>query len=305
MDVEGRLCRARGSADELTSVLYDHDEEVLLALLDNLRLNDDHVKVLLSRRDLPPLFFREMVTRERLLRSYDVKLALVRHPRAPRSTALVLLRHLYTFDLLRVATTPTAAPELRRAAEEALMNQLPSLPLGERIALARQASPRLAAALVADPREAVFSVALASPRLTEDGVLRALRDGKIAAAAVDAIARHPRWSARHEVRLAIIRSPGASLARVLAMVEQVSRRELAEITGDEAMPRERRQYLMRLVKESGTRRPVPVSMPGARTTSEASRSAGSAGASPADLAARGEPRDGDGGKRAQKAAFTI
>jgi hypothetical protein len=129
------------------------------------------------------------------------------------------------------------------AAEEALVNQLPGLPLGERIALARQASPRLAAALVADPQEAVFSVALASPRLTEDGILRALRDSKIAAAAVDAIARHPRWSARHEIRLAIIRSPGASLARVLAMVEQVSRRDLAEIAGDEAMPRERRQYL--------------------------------------------------------------
>ena len=147
MDLEERLRRApqsgasagvgAGSADELASVLYGHDEEVLLALLANPRLSDDHVKVLLSRRDLPQNFLKELGTCERLLRSYDVKLALARHPKAPRNVSLVLLRHLYTFDLLRVATAPQAPAEIRKSAEEALINRLPGMALGERIALAR------------------------------------------------------------------------------------------------------------------------------------------------------------------------
>ena len=94
-----------------------------------------------------------------------------------------------------------------------------------------------------DGREAVYRLALDSPRLTEDGVVRALRDSAISAGAVEAIARHPRWSPRREVRLAIVRSPGASLARVLATVEQIARRDLAELAEDESMPRDRRRYL--------------------------------------------------------------
>lgn len=231
MDLEERLRRASGGADELVPVLYDHDEEVLLALLANPRLNEDHVKVLLSRRDLPQSFLRELGTCDRLIRSYDVKLAVVRHPHAPRSLSLVLLRHLYTFDLLRVATAPSAAAEIRRVADEALVNRFPGLSLGERIALTRQASARLASALLADPNEEVYRCALDCPRLTEEGVVRALHDSKITAGAVDAIARHARWSARREVRLAVIRSPGASLARVLATVELIARRDLAEWPG--------------------------------------------------------------------------
>lgn len=305
MEVEGRLCRAAGSADELASVLYDHDEEVLLALLVNPRLNDDHVKVLLSRRDLPPVFFRELGTCERLLRSYDVKLALVRHPHAPRSTALTLLRHVHTFDLLRVAAAPAAAPEVRRAAEEALINQLAGLPLGERISLARQASPRLASALVADPQEAVYQVALGSPRLTQDGVLRALRDSSISAGAVEAIARHPRWSARHEVRLAIIRSPGASLARVLAMVEQVSRREMAELTGDQAMPREHRQYLARLAAQSGPEQKRVRALDGPGQKRVRALDGRRRPAPAARCPALGEPKDGDGAGQGSSPPVTI
>ncbi len=92
MELEERLRRAGGSAKELSTILYDPSEEVLLVLLDNPRLTEDHLKVLLSRKNLSQTFLRELAARERLWRSYPLKLALVRHPHAPRSKSLALPR---------------------------------------------------------------------------------------------------------------------------------------------------------------------------------------------------------------------
>jgi hypothetical protein len=53
-----------------------------------------------------------------------VMLALVEHPQTPRQVSLPLLRRLYTFDLMRVALTPTVPAEVRRAADEALSRRM-------------------------------------------------------------------------------------------------------------------------------------------------------------------------------------
>lgn len=248
MELEERVRRAGGSAEELASVLFDAAVEVLVALLDNPRLNEEHLKVLLSRKNLRHTFLRELCTRERLLKSYAIKLALVRHPHTPRTTSLTLLRHLYTFDLAKVASTPAASPEIRRSAEEALLARLSALPLGERLALARQATARLAAGLLADSEAAVVRVALDSPRLTEEGVVRTLREAKVAPHAVEMIAEHPRWARRYEVRLALIRQPATSLRRMLVLIDQVRHQDLADIVEDRKLPPDRKRYLARVVE---------------------------------------------------------
>jgi len=248
MDLDERLRRAQGSAEELASVLFDHSEEVLLALLDNPRLTEEHVKVLLSRKGLGRKILAEIAARARLLRGYAVKLALARHPHSPRHVSLVLLRHLYPFDLVRVAATPAAGAELRRAAEEAIVARLPMFSLGERLTLARQGSARVAAGLLSDSEDQVIRTVLDNPRLTEEGVVRALREQDIGPQAARAVAAHPRWSSRYEVRLALIRNPATSFRCVLELVQQVRRRDLAELTADRMMPADRRAYLARLVE---------------------------------------------------------
>ena len=248
MDLDERLRRAQGSAEELASVLFDHSEEVLLALLDNPRLTEEHVKVLLSRKGLGRNILAEIAGRQRLLRAYAVKLALVRHPHTPRHVSLVLLRHLYPFDLVRVAATPAAGAELRRAAEEATVARLMMFSLGERLALARQGTARVAAGLLSDSEDRVIQAVLDNPRLTEEGVVRALREQDIRPQAAGAIAAHPRWSTRYEVRLALIRNPATSFRCVLELVERVRRKDLAELTADRMMPADRRGYLARLVE---------------------------------------------------------
>ena len=254
MELEERLRRASGSAKELSTVLYDSSEEVLLVLLENPRLTEEHLQVLLSRKNLHQTFLGELAARAWLWRSYPVKLALVRHPHTPRSTSLALVRHLYLFDLLKVATTPGAPMEVRRGAEEAVAARVTALSVGERLSLARQGTSRIVCALLADSERRVFRTALENSRLTEEGVVKSLANERLAPEVVECIAAHPRWSLRYEVRLALIRHPATSLGRVLALVEQVRRNDLANLTADRRMPANRRHYLTRLVHSRKARR---------------------------------------------------
>ena len=246
-NLEERLRRASGSEEELAAVLHDTNREVLLALLDNPRLTEEQVLVLLSRPNLPQETIRELSYREPLVRSYRVKLAMARHAHTPRSVSLPLLRHLFLFDVLTVAATPAVPADLRRLAEEALVSRAPTLPLGERITLARRGTGRIAAGLILDRERQVFETALNNPKMTEDLVLKALAQEGVSAEAVEAVATHRRWSLLYNVRLALLRHPMASLARVLSLAPQMKRRDLAEIVQDPRMPANRRAYLTRLV----------------------------------------------------------
>src|SRR3972149_1551400 len=110
---ETHQARTAGGA-VLENLLYHRSREVLEALLENPRLGEKHLAILLARRDLP----REIVTRiaqnREWMKSYPLKLAVVKHPRAPRYLAIPLLKFLYLFDLLKVAMTPGVPAELKR-----------------------------------------------------------------------------------------------------------------------------------------------------------------------------------------------
>jgi hypothetical protein len=140
---------------------------------------------------------------------------------------------------------------LRRVAEDAVINRLPGLALGERISLARRATGRVAGALLTDREIRVVTAALSCPQLTDELVVKALGMESISAEAVERIAAHERWSNAYSVRLALLRQPLTTLGRVLALAPLVKRNDLMEITGDPRMPLGRRKYLTRLARESG------------------------------------------------------
>ncbi len=219
-------------------------------------LNEEDALLLLSRRDLPQAAVASLTRQERLLSSYRVKVALVSHPNTPRTFSLALLRHLYLQDLVQVALTPGAPGDLRRVAEDAVINRLPGLALGERISLARRATGRVAGALLGDREIRVVEAALSSPQLTDELVVKALGMESIKVEAVERIGCHQRWSHAYSVRLALLRQPLTSLGRVLVLAPLVKRNDLMEIAGDPRMPADRRKYLTRLAKPAAHRRPI-------------------------------------------------
>jgi hypothetical protein len=133
-----------------------------------------------------------------------VKLALIAHIKTPRYVSIALLRQLFTFDLMQVSLTPAVAADLKIAAEQMLLDRLGTIPSGARLSLARRSSGRIAAALLLDPEGRIRQAALGNPKLTEALVIKAVATPKASPALVRAVCNHPQWSARRDVRIALI-----------------------------------------------------------------------------------------------------
>jgi hypothetical protein len=155
------------------------------------------------------------------MKSRKVKLAVVEHPRTPRHVSIPMVRHLFTFDLMQVALTPVVPADIKMTAEEALLNRLERLPQGELLSLAHRASGRVAAELLHDPEQRVIYAALENSRLTEPAVVKALMRRDASVALVTAVCNDSRWSARREIRIALLRNQATPLGRALEFARSV------------------------------------------------------------------------------------
>jgi hypothetical protein len=119
-------------------------------------LSEDQSLALLKRSDVTASTLTLLARNPGVMKSRKVVLALATHPRTPRHITIPMLRRLFTFDLMQVALTPTVAADVKRTAEEQILNRLEALSSGERISLARRASGRVAAALLIEQKSASF-----------------------------------------------------------------------------------------------------------------------------------------------------
>ncbi|MBV9180199.1 MAG: hypothetical protein JO356_02720, partial [Acidobacteria bacterium] len=120
-------------------------------------LSEDQVLGLLHQSGLNAALLASIARTPMAAKSRKVSIALLRHQRLPRHLSIALLRRLFTFDLVKVALSPVIAPDLKRIAEEQILLRLESLPLGERISLARRSPPRVLEGLLADGDGRVLS----------------------------------------------------------------------------------------------------------------------------------------------------
>lgn len=178
-------------------------------------LTEDAALALMKRRDLRGEILEQISKQGTLAKSRKVKLALATHPMTPRHVSLPIVRHLYTFDLMKVALTPVVPADVKVAADEALMVRLEKLTRGEKLSLAKRASGRVAGALLNDPDPRVIDAALKNPRLTEAAVLKALTLREVTAELVHKVCGHPKWSLRHEVRAALLQNGHTPLSKAL------------------------------------------------------------------------------------------
>jgi hypothetical protein len=205
-------------------------------------LTEDLALAFLKPRDLPSEAI-EQLARSAATKSRKVRFAIAAHPRAPRHISLKLVREFYTFDLMQYALTPGVAADLKRAADELLVTRLASVTLGERISLARRGSESVAAALLLDKETRVWQTALDNSRLTEAAVVKALLRPSASAALVEAVCHHAKWSPRHEVRMALLRSEKTPLARALEFARILPPAQLRDILHSSRLPEKVKVYL--------------------------------------------------------------
>ncbi len=230
-------------------------------------LTEDLALALLKRPDLHSEVLEQLAKNASALKSRKVKIALASHPHTPRHVSVPLARQFYTFDLMKVALAPLVPADVKVSVDDLLISRLQTVTTGERLTLARRASGRVAAALLLEVEIAgakitgvkitdaktiaretrVMQTALENPRLTEALVINSVLRPAASAALVHAVAQHPKWSCRREIRAALLRTEHLSLARALEFSSEIPAPLLHELLASSRLPA---QIKDRLLKEN-------------------------------------------------------
>jgi len=243
------------SSDALKALVHDARDEILLALLENPSLEEPHVTALLGRLDLSAKVAAAIGEKNAWTAHENVRLALARHPRTPKRIALAMARQLFLFDLARLSLLPSAPADIRRAAEEMILNRAPHLPVGEKLTLARRGPSRVAGALLAEGHPQSIKLALDNAHLTESQVLKVLAKPGVPERSVAAIARHRKWSRMYNVRAALVRNPSTPVPALLSFLPDLTLGDLRDLAGLETLAPHVRRYIDRELQRRPVSRP--------------------------------------------------
>jgi hypothetical protein len=194
------------SADELFQVLLDPDSQVLRPALKNRSLNEEHLLALLKRRDLSEDLLKTIYQLDISKSSHRLQVALVKNPGTPAPVALALLPHLYLFELVDLCMIPGVTPDQKFSAERAILQRLPTTELGNKITVARRATATVVGEILKEGEIRLTEICLNSPRLREVSILQLINSAKASPETISMIARHPKWSLRPNLRIAILKN---------------------------------------------------------------------------------------------------
>jgi hypothetical protein len=256
-DTETRIEFARtASGDELKSLIHEAAEDVLLAALENPRLDETHVIQLLERLDLPANVLGAIGAEGKWTASESIRLGLARHPRTPKRIALAVVRQLYLFDLVRLSLLPSAPADIKRVAEEIIISRVPHVPVGQKLTLVRRGPSRVVGALLAEGHPQAVKLALANPFLTESQVLKVLAKPGVPERVVAAIAEDVKWSRQYNIRAALARNPHTPARCVLEFLPDLTLCDLKDIVAlEELTPHRRKQVSEEIARRASGREP--------------------------------------------------
>jgi hypothetical protein len=194
------------------------------------RCGEDHVLLVALLRRAVPLPFLELVASTPPW-SDDHRLlaAVVLSPRATRPLGLRLLGSLQWRDLADVAASPRVAVAVKIRAEAMLKDQLLELRLGEKITLAKMATPPVLMLLLADADAKVVEAGLINARLREEDLLILVRAEIPSRPLLEGIVASSRWGDRYAIRLAIALHPRAPVALALGQLSALTTKDLARV----------------------------------------------------------------------------
>ena len=228
----------------MDQLVHSHSEDDLVAVAGNPHLTEDLIRSLLARRDLPGAVLVELSKNGQAMKMRSTVLGLVCHPRTPRYVSIPITRYLYIFELVQVTTQPAVPADIKMAVENAIITRLESISAGERMSLARRCSTRVAGALLVDPDMRIVEIALNNPYLTEITVVHALRDDDITESFIRAVARHPKWWLRNEVKVAMLLNEKTPESLALEIVHSLPANMAREALLNSELPAATKAYLL-------------------------------------------------------------
>jgi len=233
---------------ELGELLREANEEELTALIAARvgELDPRTARQAFRNPFLTGILIESLLAAPGLGAAYEVRREAALDPRTPRLLALRLVGGLYWVDLVRVGADTRLHPVVRRAADLRLIERLPGLAIGERMAVARGAGPAVIAAVRQDPTPRVIGALLDNPRLTEGLLMPLVASERAAPLVLSRVAASARWGVRATIRFALCRNPATPLPAALALLPMLARRELEAVASDARLllPVRRRAQLL-------------------------------------------------------------
>ncbi|MDX2479755.1 MAG: hypothetical protein QNK24_05405 [Desulfuromusa sp.] len=240
-------------ADELFQLILDTDSNFLQTLLKNPQLNEDHLLVLLKRRDLSEELINSIYKKHKQSLSHRSILALVKNHATSGTLVRNLLPLLRLFELLDLCFLPGVTPDQKLAAERAILQRLPTAPLGNKITLARRGTTNIVAELMKEGHPQLFEACLGSPRLREVAIYQFLRGATASAETISMIARHNRWKQRPNLRLAILKNSKTPEIWFTLWLPKIHTHVLKQLLGSyRSNPTRKRLIAVELKKRGGS-----------------------------------------------------
>ena len=220
--------KSAGSA-ELRLRLARASLEYLEGAVQNPNFGEIHLEAILSNPNLPSGLIQGIASQKQWLLRYEVRRGIVSHRNAGRALKMNLLHFLRWRDLLRVIEDRHQPPPVQRAAETLLRKRIEEMSVGEKIALARIATPAVFAALRADLHPDVVTALLMNPRLVEEEVLAICSEERASPTALAAVGACTRWSSRHPVKMALLHNPATPAKVCLEFLDSLQGSDLKEV----------------------------------------------------------------------------
>lgn len=210
-------------------VIADLDSHELLELVTAGSLGEVEALQVLRSPFCTPQIANLIAANRRFLSLHAVRELLAGFPGFSFPRALDLMATLPWVSLLGVAQAPRSPPLIRRHAERRLVAQLPTMSLGEKIALARRAHRALFRDLTACGDLQVLLALLNNPRLVENDILVIVNTQAAPPEFLSELARHHRWGRYRAVRRAIVESPSTPLPLALSLVVELPPGEMRQL----------------------------------------------------------------------------
>jgi hypothetical protein len=218
----------------LSARISKADRVTLVALVSEhlTRLTEREALQALRHPHASEAMIEEILSSRTLLGFRGVRRLVAAHPLTPRHAALRCLEDLLWRDLLDVGREARVPAPVRMAANRKLEEAMRFLAVGEKIAVARFASPPLFPALLDEPEKRVLEALLANPRLSTDDVLRWIATGNPRPLSLATLARDPRWIVRPPVRIAVLSHRSTPRGVALSLLTAATRPELRRLVED-------------------------------------------------------------------------
>jgi hypothetical protein len=250
---EGKRIELAASAreDELALLIHDPSPKVIMVMLDNRNVTEEHVLIVANRKNLPPEVLSMIFRDKRWSESYPVRLALAKNPKTPLFTALSIARFLRLFDLVELARNHLIPAIYRKKLEAIVIEKIPSLALGVKKTMARVSGGEILLALIKDGYPEVVRNCLENPYLVEAHLYKIISRTTTSPGTIRTIAEDRSWSCRYHVKFALVRNGHTPLARSVLFLPDLKLLDLKELFRDPLLPVGVKPFIHRELIERG------------------------------------------------------